>query len=65
MKHCGMHRARWFTISTIIGATSMSQLRSNLVAFGTTESAGIDLTDDVLQAIDEVHNDLRNPALID
>ena len=43
----------------------MSQLRSNLAAFGSNQSAGIDLTDDVLRAIDEVHNDMRNPALID
>ena len=36
-----------------------------MAAFGTNESAGIDLTDEVLRAIDEVHNDMRNPALID
>jgi len=59
-------RSRWFTISTIIGATSMDQLKTNLATFTLPDgSGGIGLSDEVLKAISEVHNTMRNPALVD
>lgn len=60
-------RSRWFVISTIIGATSMEQLRSNLATFtrGPGGASGVQLGQEVLDAIEEVHNEMRNPALQD
>ena len=65
-------RSRWFTISTIIGATSMDQLQSNLATFGVGPSGaggsykgGVELSEGVLAAIAQVHLELRNPSLID
>ena len=52
-------RSRWFIPSTIIGATSMEQLEENLGAFAAELSA------EVLEAIDDVHRQMRNPALQD
>ena len=45
-----------FVSSTIIGATTMSQLKENIQAFETQ------LTEDVLQAIDAIHRQQPNPA---
>ena len=45
-----------FVTSTIIGATSLEQLKENI------DSYSITLSEDVLKAIDEVHNDIPNPA---
>lgn len=47
---------RPFTTSTIIGATSMPQLKENIA------SVHITLTPDILAAIDNVHADISNPA---
>lgn len=55
----GFCRSRWFIPSTIIGATSLPQLRENLLAFSKP------LSDDTLAAIDEVHRQHRNPSLMD
>lgn len=55
-------RSRWFIRmhgSTIVGATSVDQLRENLVAFS------VDLPREVLDAIDGIHLRRRNPSLID
>jgi aryl-alcohol dehydrogenase-like predicted oxidoreductase len=41
----------------------MEQLESNLAVFA--GSSGIKLSDDVIAKIDEVHNELRNPSLLD
>lgn len=49
-------RSRWFTTSTIIGATSLEQLKENL---GTVDVA---LSDDVLNQIEQVHQQYPNPA---
>ena len=46
----------------------MEQLRNNLVPFMAAEQGGgigIDLSDSILTAIGDVHNAMRNPALID
>ena len=49
-------RTRWFTGSTIIGATSLDQLRENL------DSAEVALSEEVLEKIDAVHRLYPNPA---
>ncbi len=49
-------RSRWFVASTIIGATTMDQLKENLA------STQIELTDEIIQEIDEVHLRYPNPA---
>jgi aryl-alcohol dehydrogenase-like predicted oxidoreductase len=50
-------RSRWFTASTIIGATNLSQLRENL------DSTSATLDGDTLAAIERVHNRYPHPAL--
>ena len=45
-----------FVTSTIIGATKMYQLKENIA------SIDVKLTDDILAQIDEVHQDIPNPA---
>jgi aryl-alcohol dehydrogenase-like predicted oxidoreductase len=50
-------RSRWFNASTIIGATTLDQLRENL------DSVGLTLDADTLAAIEQVHNRYPNPAL--
>ena len=45
-----------FTTSTIIGATSMAQLKENI------ESAEIILSEEILKEIDAIHNLIPNPA---
>nr|WP_321232559.1 aldo/keto reductase [uncultured Psychroserpens sp.] len=47
---------RPFMTSTIIGATSLQQLEENI------DSVDIILTDDILKAINAVHDDIPNPA---
>jgi aryl-alcohol dehydrogenase-like predicted oxidoreductase len=49
-------RSRWFTASTIIGATTPQQLRENL------ESVEVSLKPEVLSAIEQVHARYPNPA---
>ncbi|NET56583.1 MAG: NADP(H)-dependent aldo-keto reductase [Symploca sp. SIO2E6] len=49
-------RSRWFVASTIIGATSMEQLKENI---GSLE---VNLDEDILAEIDAVHNRYPNPT---
>ena len=49
-------RSRWFVASTIIGATTMEQLKENI------DSANIQLNSDILAEIDGVHARYFNPA---
>jgi len=49
-------RSRWFVASTIIGATTLEQLKENI------DSARVALSADTLQAIDAVHARYPNPA---
>jgi aryl-alcohol dehydrogenase-like predicted oxidoreductase len=49
-------RGRWFTASTIIGATTPEQLRENL------DSVEVSLTPEVHSAIEQVHARFPNPA---
>ena len=49
-------RTKPFVTSTIIGATSMEQLKENV------ESASLVLSGEVIAAIEEVHNTYPNPA---
>jgi aryl-alcohol dehydrogenase-like predicted oxidoreductase len=48
--------SRTFVTSTIIGATTMRQLKENV------GSIDIDLTEDVLKSIEAIHNLIPNPA---
>ncbi|CAG9466732.1 unnamed protein product [Pedinophyceae sp. YPF-701] len=52
-------RSRWYVPTTIIGATTMEQLKENMVAFS------VDLDAEVLEAIDAVHRENRNVSLQD
>uniref|UniRef100_A0A7S0HQ62 NADP-dependent oxidoreductase domain-containing protein n=1 Tax=Hanusia phi TaxID=3032 RepID=A0A7S0HQ62_9CRYP len=52
--------SRWFVASTIIGATTIEQLKENMDAF---EEAAPRLSDEVLKQIDEVHADCQNPTI--
>jgi len=47
---------RWFVASTIIGATTLAQLKQNIDAFD------IELDDEVVRAIDEIHQRITNPG---
>lgn len=49
--------SRHFTASTIIGATTMAQLTENIDAFD------VELSDDVLAKIDEIHNSALDPYM--
>jgi aryl-alcohol dehydrogenase (NADP+) len=49
-------RSRWFVTSTIIGATTMEQLKENL------ESVNVVLDKDILAELDAVHSRYPNPA---
>jgi aryl-alcohol dehydrogenase-like predicted oxidoreductase len=49
-------RSRWFVTSTIIGATTMEQLKENI------DSAKVQLNTEILAAIDQVHARYFNPA---
>jgi aryl-alcohol dehydrogenase-like predicted oxidoreductase len=48
--------SRWFVASTIIGATTLAQLRENIDAYSTV------LSDEVLAEIDRVHASLPDPG---
>lgn len=48
--------SRPFVTSNIIGATTMEQLKENI------ESIEVNLSDEVLKGIDEIHNSIPNPA---
>ena len=45
-----------FVTSTIIGATKLEQLKENI------DSINIVLTDDILEQINAVHQEIPNPA---
>lgn len=47
---------RPFLTSNIIGATTISQLKENI------ESIDIDLSDDIINEINDIHEDIPNPA---
>jgi len=49
-------RSRWFVASTIIGATTIAQLKENI------DSANIQLNAEILAAIDNIHARYFNPA---
>ena len=48
--------SRWFIASTIIGATSLAQLKENIDAFEVT------LSDDVIAAVNKIHAEITNPG---
>jgi aryl-alcohol dehydrogenase-like predicted oxidoreductase len=48
--------SRWFVASTIIGATTLAQLRENIDAYSTV------LSDEVLAEIDRIHASLPDPG---
>lgn len=50
-------RSKWFTASTIIGATTMDQLKQNIQAFD------VDLDDPVIQEINRIYRRRRDPAV--
>ncbi len=49
--------SRFFVGSSIIGATSMSQLKTSL------DSVNVELSEDVLKGIEQIHREHPNPAL--
>ena len=52
-------KTRSYVSSTIIGATTMDQLRENIDAF----SPAVALSEETLRAIDEVHERCRDPSI--
>ena len=54
-------RTRWYVSSTIIGATSLDQLKENIDAF---DPESVTLSKDTLEKIDKVHFACRNPCMI-
>ena len=48
--------SRWFVASTIIGATTMAQLKENI------DAAEVNLSSDVVAAIDAIHARITNPG---
>ena len=54
-------RTRWYCASTIIGATTMEQLKENIDAFDTDL---VTLSEETLKAIDDVHFARRDPCMI-
>lgn len=48
--------SRWFVASTIIGATSLAQLKQNI------DAAELTLSDDVVKSIDAIHMRITNPG---
>jgi aryl-alcohol dehydrogenase-like predicted oxidoreductase len=48
--------SRWFTGSTIIGATTLEQLKENI------DAESLTLTDEVAKAIDAIHARYTNPG---
>lgn len=51
-------KSRWFVASTIIGATTMKQLKENIEAFN------VDLSEECLKEVDRVYKRYRDPALM-
>jgi aryl-alcohol dehydrogenase-like predicted oxidoreductase len=49
-------RSRWFVSSTIIGATTLEQLKENI------NSTNVTLTPEIIAELDEIHSRYRNPA---
>lgn len=58
--HVSPLRTRWYVASTIIGATTMEQLRENIDAFDVELVA---LDDDTLAAVDAIHFACRDPCV--
>eukprot|EP00741_Cyanophora_paradoxa_P008686 tig00001368_g8409.t1 len=52
-------KSRWYVASTIIGATSVEQMREDVEAFRVT------LSPDVLAAVDAIHAEARNPNILE
>lgn len=50
-------KSRWFIPSSIIGATNIKQLKENIDAFQ------VELSRDVLQKIDAIHNQHKDPCI--
>ena len=50
-------RSRWFCASTIIGATTMAQLKEDI------DAEGVTLQEEVLAEIDAIHLRYPNPAI--
>jgi len=48
--------SRWFMGSTIIGATTLAQLKENI------DAAQVTLSDEVVRRIDEIHGRITNPG---
>jgi aryl-alcohol dehydrogenase-like predicted oxidoreductase len=48
--------SRPFVTSNIIGATTMNQLKENV------ESINIDFTDEMMDRVNEIHNNNPNPS---
>ena len=48
--------SRWFIASTIIGATTMTQLEENIDAFD------VKLDDSVIASINRIHAEIMNPG---
>jgi aryl-alcohol dehydrogenase-like predicted oxidoreductase len=48
--------SRWFVASTIIGATSLKQLKENIDAYE------VELSDELIAAIEKIHAESHNPA---
>ena len=48
--------SRWFVASTIIGATTLEQLKENI------DAAQVTLSDDVVAAINAIHSRITNPG---
>ena len=55
---CHRYDDRRYVTSTIIGATTMEQLKENLDAF----TADVTLSEETLKAVDEVHLSCRDPS---
>ena len=54
-------RTRWYCASTIIGATTMEQLKENIDAF---DADLVTLSEETLKKIDDVHFARRDPCMI-
>ena len=48
--------SRWFIASTIIGATSLEQLKENI------DAAELRLSDEIVAAVNQIHMDITNPG---
>jgi aryl-alcohol dehydrogenase-like predicted oxidoreductase len=47
---------RWFVASTIIGATSLAQLKENIDAYQVT------LSDELIAGVNRIHAEMTSPA---